>query len=306
MYDIIGDIHGHADKLIELLIKLGYKDQNGSWSHPTRKVISVGDLIDRGPKQREVVDIIKAMHQHGYALVIMGNHEFNAVSYYLRNQKGKPLREHSEKNKHQHAEFLKAANADKTWYEETIAWFCELPLLIETKGFRCIHAAWHDQKVNVLRESLNENLTMKPDKWEQANTEGHPLYEAIEYCLKGPEVNLPDGFFFEDKNKAKRHKVRIKWWGLHKDSTYRNSAVSVPSEGLKLLPDTGLPEALCSSSEHYKPTFFGHYWMSGQPQLLSNTIACLDWSVANDNGVLAAYRFSGETALNNENLVWVC
>jgi len=36
LYDIIGDIHGHADELIELLELLGYRQHNGSWSHSTR------------------------------------------------------------------------------------------------------------------------------------------------------------------------------------------------------------------------------------------------------------------------------
>lgn len=39
MYDLIGDIHGHADELIELLAKLGYKLRNGVWSHEHSMVI---------------------------------------------------------------------------------------------------------------------------------------------------------------------------------------------------------------------------------------------------------------------------
>ena len=34
-YDIIGDIHGHADKLESLLAKLGYRNRNGCWRHPS-------------------------------------------------------------------------------------------------------------------------------------------------------------------------------------------------------------------------------------------------------------------------------
>ena len=50
MIDFIGDIHGHADKLEELLVKLGYVKVNGAYSHPERKALFVGDYIDRGPK----------------------------------------------------------------------------------------------------------------------------------------------------------------------------------------------------------------------------------------------------------------
>lgn len=45
MFDFIGDIHGYADKLIELLEKLGYTIKNGVYSHPTRKVFFIGDYI---------------------------------------------------------------------------------------------------------------------------------------------------------------------------------------------------------------------------------------------------------------------
>ena len=49
-YDIIGDIHGYADVLETLLRKLGYEKPTGIWRHPAgRKVLFLGDFIDRGP-----------------------------------------------------------------------------------------------------------------------------------------------------------------------------------------------------------------------------------------------------------------
>ena len=50
-YDIIGDIHGQADKLEALLRTLGYRDTAGAWRHAERRAIFVGDFIDRGPAQ---------------------------------------------------------------------------------------------------------------------------------------------------------------------------------------------------------------------------------------------------------------
>ena len=43
MIDLIGDIHGHADKLEELLLKLSYKKSDGAYSRTNRKVLFVGD-----------------------------------------------------------------------------------------------------------------------------------------------------------------------------------------------------------------------------------------------------------------------
>ena len=61
MVDLVGDMHGHADKLEALLHKLGYKKSGGTYSHPERKVIFVGDYIDRGPKIIKTLEIVKAM-----------------------------------------------------------------------------------------------------------------------------------------------------------------------------------------------------------------------------------------------------
>ena len=60
-YDIIGDIHGHADALKALLTHMGYRESRRVWRHPGRKAIFVGDFIDRGPKQVETVEIARRM-----------------------------------------------------------------------------------------------------------------------------------------------------------------------------------------------------------------------------------------------------
>jgi len=59
MYDLIGDIHGHADHLVDLLKQLEYKKSGDVYHHSSRRVIFLGDFIDRGPKIREVLSIAK-------------------------------------------------------------------------------------------------------------------------------------------------------------------------------------------------------------------------------------------------------
>ena len=86
-YDVIGDVHGHADKLVALLTVMGYEDRDGCWRHPTRQAIFVGDLVDRGPKQLETVSIARSMVASGSALIVAGNHEFNAIAWRLGHRK---------------------------------------------------------------------------------------------------------------------------------------------------------------------------------------------------------------------------
>ena len=59
-FDIIGDVHGCFDELVDLLTQLGYSIAERSGSQrafgytvkpPTgRKAVVLGDLVDRGPK----------------------------------------------------------------------------------------------------------------------------------------------------------------------------------------------------------------------------------------------------------------
>ncbi len=75
MYDIIGDIHGCYDELLLLLERLGYRQMEGVYTHPEgRKFVSVGDLMDRGPKS---IPVIRFMTKHvrlKKALYVPGNH----------------------------------------------------------------------------------------------------------------------------------------------------------------------------------------------------------------------------------------
>jgi protein phosphatase len=79
-FDVIGDVHGCFDELCTLLERLDYR-RNGNngrsvWSHPQgRRIIFVGDLVDRGPKSPEVLRLVMDMVAAGAALCVQGNHE---------------------------------------------------------------------------------------------------------------------------------------------------------------------------------------------------------------------------------------
>lgn len=80
-FDIIGDIHGCFDELVELLKKLGYEisnQPNGGTivkHSQDRKVVFVGDYVDRGPKVVEVLRLVMEMHKTGIAICVPGNHD---------------------------------------------------------------------------------------------------------------------------------------------------------------------------------------------------------------------------------------
>ena len=75
-FDVIGDVHGCAAELEELLAELGYADG----VHPDgRTAVFVGDLVDRGPDTPGVLRRVMGMASSGNALVVCGNHEQKLV-----------------------------------------------------------------------------------------------------------------------------------------------------------------------------------------------------------------------------------
>ena len=302
MYDIIGDIHGYAQTLESMLIKLGYDKRNGFYAHPQRKVIFVGDFVDRGPHICETLVLVKSMVDNGSAFAIMGNHEYNAICFHTKSSDGKNwLRPRSQKNINQHVATLEAFNDKPEEWKEYIEWFKLLPLYIDLGDFRVVHACWDDKTIDYLKSKL---LDQKMDNHFLYNSTrpGSKEFKAIETCLKGHEIFLPMGMHYADRDGTSRNKIRVKWWKALNSETYRSISLSDDIN----LPDIKVPDKqlqkLSSYSPNAVPVFIGHYWNSGNPELLSPSVCCVDYSVAK-NEKLAAYRWNKGEKLNEENFV---
>jgi len=303
MIDFIGDIHGHADKLTELLEKLGYSLKNGVFSHPSRKVLFIGDYIDRGPKIRETLGIVRSMVETGNAIALMGNHEYNALCFHREEREGGHLRKHLIVNIIQHFETLKQFQNRQEEYEDYLEWFKTLPLYYETDSFRAVHACWDEDHVAFLRsvlrnDRLNETVLHQSVKMETK------LYRVFDETLKGKEILMPEGHFFADKDSHLRNEVRIKWWKDPVNSTYEEMSVlpfeNFPGQNIRLSEN----KPVKYYTEDERPVFFGHYWLTGTPRLIRKNICCLDFSVAK-HGFLAAYRFDEEKELSDNKFVFV-
>lgn len=299
--DIIGDIHGHADKLEELLVKLGYSKTNGCYSHPQNKALFLGDYIDRGPNIRETLQIVRCMVESENAVALMGNHEYNAICFHLHDKNGGHLRKHLIKNIKQHYETLLQYHNEQDEYEDYIEWFKTLPLYYETDRFRAVHACWDESYISYLKSQLVDGKLSEEQIYESVR-KGTKLYNAVDITLKGKEIELPDGLNFTDKDGTIRKETRIKWWLNPKEYDLNElSLVPINESQNKQIEN---PSLTGYYKEDEKPAFFGHYWLSGNPSLFRNNVCCLDYSVAN-KGVLAAYRLNGEKELENKNIVFV-
>ena len=306
-YDIIGDIHGHADRLEALLKKLGYSVRNGAWRHTDRSVVFVGDLIDRGPGQLPTLRLVHSMMNAGSARTTMGNHEFNAIAWatpdplnqghHLRPRHGRK----GVKNRHQHRAFLAEVGEDSAEHRAWISWFMEFPVWIEDPGFQVVHACWSPRHMDLLRPHLRSGNRLTPELVEATSRKGSASYEAIETLLKGPEVELPAGYSFKDKEEHVRHEIRTKWWApdakTYRDAYMGPSGVEIPDAPIDIQELVPEPD---------RPTFIGHYWLDPTQALapLARRVGCVDYSVAR-GGPMVAYRFDGEQELSKDKFVSV-
>ena len=298
MYDLIGDIHGHADALLTLLRQLGYAKHKGVYRHPDRQAIFLGDFIDRGPKIRETLEIVRPMIDSGAALAVMGNHELNALAFHTPDPEkpGSHLRPHNEKNSNQHAETMRQVPAGEL--ASYLAWFRTLPLWLDLDGLRVVHACWDETRMAKITGPITDEFLYS------ACSPRGDLFEPVEAILKGKEACLPAGETFRDKDGHERTSTRVKWYERPDGHTYRTYAMaSEPIESDLPLPNEVI-QAAVPYPENAKPVFVGHYWLNGsRPELLRQNIACVDWSVAK-GGFLCAYQWDGEQVLDAGKFVW--
>lgn len=298
----IGDIHGHAEKLKALLTKLGFTLKGGVYTHPVHRIVFVGDLVDRGPGQIETIMIVRRMIDAGIAQAVMGNHELNAIAWYLPrpDEPDVYLRKRSEKNRHQHAAFLAETEHDPELHKSLVDWFLTLPLWIETEHYRVVHACWHPGYIEALKGILVGGTHLNYELVGKAARKGHFEFTAVEALLKGMEADLPEGVLFYDKENNPRTATRVTWWDTSV-TTYREAAVIARSER-DTMPDTPVPADRLVGYTNDKPLFIGHYWRNGPCELLSPYIACVDYS-AGKGGPLVAYRWDGEKELDAKNFI---
>ena len=299
MYDLIGDIHGHCATLIKLLTKLGYREQDGIWQHDTRKIIFVGNYIDRGPQIKETLDLVKGMADAGHAIALMGNHEYNAVAYATEDGRGDHLRSHNAAHNKQHSATLQQFAGYPAEWQAYLEWFQRLPLFIDLGNLRAVHACWDEEHIRWLKE--HDHYTLSSSLLKEAHRRGSKANRVIEETLKGKELNIPAEFVWYDKDGHARTANRIKWWVQNSGAHYGELLFSCPPE----MTDEAVPENLHINiyPADAPPVFIGHYWLDEiEPALQSSNVVCLDYSVAKD-GYLVAYRWNGEQVADAGNFV---
>jgi len=201
---IIGDIHGCYDELLDLFDKAALG--------PDDIVVSVGDLVDRGPNPS---DVVRWFRQRANAVVLMGNHERKHVRQtfsYSQEVTRIQLGEH---------------------YAGDVEWMRGLPYFYETPEVRVVHAAMipnvplAEQPEDVLCGSVSGETKLRaliPDGyWHEHYTDDKPV--VFGHHVVGPEPLVRDG----------------KVYGIDTGACHggRLTALSVPDGKLHSVPSRG-------------------------------------------------------------------
>lgn len=135
-YDVVGDVHGLLPELLALLEKAGWHYDGTRLSHPQgRKLLFLGDLVDRGPHSLGVLQLVKQAVAGGVAVALMGNHEKKLLRFYdtaLRDgidrwtsfanaQTGMELVSLPQAERESLAEFIRKLPASVTWEADKVA-----------------------------------------------------------------------------------------------------------------------------------------------------------------------------------------
>ena len=307
-YDIIGDIHGCAEALAQLLQTMGYKQRNGVFSHDSRQVIFVGDIVDRGPHIREALDIVYSMVEFGSAQMVMGNHEYNLYCYATKSPhsvEGEYLREHTPHSDRLVAETYEQFKHHSAELDDYIDWFSRLPLFLDLQDLRVVHACWDDHYIQRYRE-MHQTHLMSPDIILNSVNPTSETGLIVDRLIRGICLDLPDHYEIRSRDGHIRRLFRTKFWA-EKPKTYADVVFQpdpLPSDLVhRELNEDELSQLTCYSTVA-KPIFFGHYWLQGRPQPIRHNMACLDYSAVK-YGRLVAYRFDGEQQLDPDKYVWV-
>lgn len=304
MYDIIGDVHGHASLLKKLLLKMGYVKINGSFSHPSRKAVFVGDFINRGSEIRKTIKIIRSMVEAGNAFTVLGNHEINAIIFHLKDKQGSLLVKEPSKYFLSIFKTVNEYSVGSLAWKEDLKWMRSLPLYLDLGGIRVVHACWSNKAIKVA-DSIYEDGKIKKKVFrtihKKTNSE---IAKSIWLLTKGVNLKMPSDLRVVNNKGVSPRSIRMRWWDQTKGKTFKqlcfDSKFSLPNY---TVPKEILPETY--PYPHDAPLiFFGHYCRGNGSNIIKPNVCCVD-SCVTGTGKLTAYQWKGEKVLSMNNLVHV-
>lgn len=222
--DIVGDIHGEFGALLSLLEQLGYDRE--ARNPAGRRLVFLGDLVDRGPDSPAVVALVAEWVRAGRAQCVLGNHELNLLL--------------GEKKHDNHWFFgepwsldggptpTPAVLADDDVKAHAIAFFATLPLALHRDDLRIVHACWDDAMIEIARTYDDAKVLL--EEYEKRIDERHrnsaldKTDQGLAHQNENPAKVLTSGFErriatpFLASGRM-RYEERVPWWETYAAET---------------------------------------------------------------------------------------
>ena len=154
----VGDVHGDFGDFVIILQRTGLIDVQHHWTSGGATLVQVGDLLDRGPKPREVMDLMMSLEKEavqagGQVVGLIGNHEMMNIMGDLRYVTPRDFASYTDSNSA--ARQAAAFQEYKKWRRNHSALMTELPQPREST-----EAEWkarHPQGYVEQREAFSPN-----------------------------------------------------------------------------------------------------------------------------------------------------
>lgn len=264
--DIVGDIHGESTALNALLTRLGYRPDG---RHPKgRRLVFVGDLVDRGENSPAVVEQVAEMVTAGHAQCVLGNHELNLIRDERKEGNGWFWPE-SEDHDLAAGHFLTANRASHSQRRYFLDWFETLPAALERQDLRVVHACWEPGAIETLRQThlttSQAYARFSAEISEELERTGKVAQRTEELDVWGarlidPDAEVPflEGIASIDSRKQSSHPLKATTSGLE-----RRAAAPFFATGKWRMTER---VAWWNDYHDEQAVVFGHYWRWPLPQ----------------------------------------
>ncbi len=261
--DIVGDIHGEFDALVSLLGHLGY-DRDGN--HPAgRRVVFLGDFVDRGPDSIAVLELARRWIGAGRALAVLGNHEVNLLREDAKDGSGWFFDERLDRDLRKYTFARRPQPHERTWIIEFLS---GLPVALERDDLRVVHAVWNDTLVDRARTVPACHVRAQYDAWEEI-----ALREAAAGDLRR-RLDEESGLWTHDLEDPQRQPPFLPALAELEYSKQMTNPLKVMTSGAEAIIDPGVAQPFYSGGkwrfvrrlgwwDEYAddvPVIVGHYW----------------------------------------------
>lgn len=155
----IGDVHGAYAALLRILVAAELTDASGRWTGGKATLVQVGDLIDRGPDDRRVLELVMALESEakragGRVVSLLGNHEVMNLHGDLRYVSAESWAGFAGPDSTGRVERLEAFGAQG----RIGRWLRERPALVELAGVVFVHGGVHPELASRGLRQMNDQV----------------------------------------------------------------------------------------------------------------------------------------------------